>query len=221
MNAHVHVGCRRPVPAIQRRGPGPEPDLPPAHTGHRCTWPQRRSQRQSRARQARPRPLGTLHGHCHGSGIDTRILCAPTPHLRYMYARSSHGGQSARPSAIPVCATHMLADRRSQRPSDLAAAVAPAPHAALLCSRSHEPPPSGTPPPSSSDNPVAGKRNDQARDKEAVFRRCTHGFGATGRWLQRLFRLASSPVRCAPPRQPLCGQTRARRGRLCSSSALA
>ena len=27
--------CRRPVPAIQRRGPGPEPDLPPAHTRHR------------------------------------------------------------------------------------------------------------------------------------------------------------------------------------------
>ena len=64
----------------------------------------------------------------------TRILCVPTA---ICAMRSGHT-VDVPPARLqqPPCASHMLADWRSRRPPDLAAAAAPAVHVALLCSRS-------------------------------------------------------------------------------------
>ena len=68
----------------------------------------------------------------------TRILCLPTA-ICAIYAQRSRGGRAARPSATTPVRQPMLADRRSRRPPELAAAAAPALHVVLQCSRSQLP----------------------------------------------------------------------------------
>ena len=112
------------------------------------------------------------------------------------YAQRSRGGRAARPSATtPVRQPHagrlaVAAPARSGRCRGASCARSPAMLALAAIAQRPRPPP-----PSSGENPEAGNRNDQAPDKEAVCRECTHGFGGTGRVLWRWLRVISSPVR--------------------------
>ena len=113
----------------------------------------------------------------------TRILCVPTAisdrHL--CYAQRSRGGRAARPSATtPVRQPHagrlaVAAPAQSGRCRGASCARSPAMLALAAIAQRPRPPP-----PSSGENPEAGNRNDQAPDKEALCRECTHGLGAQG-----------------------------------------
>ena len=126
-----------------------------------------------------------------------RILKDPECADRHQlcYARSGHVGRAARPSAIPERQPQagrpvVAVPARSGHCRGASSARSPAVLALAAIAQRPRPPP-----PSSGENPEAGNRNDQAPDKEAVCRECTHGFGGTGRVLWRWLRVISSPVR--------------------------